>query len=124
MLRHASDKSRPAVQIFNEEWRSESPDLLMRHIENAVYEHPSVLDDYATEIVVEAPELTWVPSGIFDGDGISEEVAEEIFRSVYPEGSCGVMAGVRRFYGPHHSRSENAQPSGGAGRAFAPHGCR
>lgn len=92
LLRHASDKSRPAVQIFNEEWRSESPDILMRHIENAVYEHPSVLDDYATEIVVEAQELTWVPSGIFDGDGISEDVAEEIFRSVYPEGSCEVMA--------------------------------
>lgn len=90
LLRHATDRARPAMQIFCDSWGEVPRASLLERIENAVYEHPSVLDDYATEIVVETPRLTWAPAALLD----EEESAEErIFHTVEAFGAETPAAG-------------------------------
>lgn len=80
VLRHVSDTSRPAVRLFADYWEPlEGRDLLKR-IENEVYDHPAILDDYATEIVVTTPKTTWIPTEIMSaGDFAEERVFSEFF---------------------------------------------
>lgn len=89
VLRHVSDTSRPAVQLFNEHWDRLDGRELLDKIENVVYDHPSVLDDYATEIVVESSLLTWAPTEILRQDDFADE---SIYKEVFPDIETEVMA--------------------------------
>lgn len=80
VLRHVSDSARPAVKLFDERWTPLEGRELLDRLESCIYEHPSVLDDYATEIVVEPLVVTWVPSEILDrGDFTEEHIFHEVF---------------------------------------------
>lgn len=73
VLRHVTDASRPAVQLFDDRWENCGGKELLDKIENAVYDHPSLLDDYATEIVVCPDGITWVPTEMADEEMASDD---------------------------------------------------
>ena len=80
VLRHVSDTSRPAVRLFDDHWEPLEGRSLLERIENSVYEHPGILDDYATEIVVTTPNTTWIPTEILSsGEFMEENVFNEFF---------------------------------------------
>lgn len=81
VLRHVSDLTRPAVRVFSERWEFSKGKELLKRIENAVYEHPGILDDYATEIVVDTDKITFVPSDIVGTDEFPEE---SIYSTMFP----------------------------------------
>lgn len=82
VLRHVSDISRPAVQLFAEHWQDLKGKALLEKIENSIYEHPGVLDDYATEIIVSPTCLTWIPTEIIENVDYAEET---IFDEMFPD---------------------------------------
>ena len=44
-LRHISDREKPIVEMFRTNWTSSDPASLLKNIDNAVYDHPGLLDD-------------------------------------------------------------------------------
>ena len=67
-------------RIVRDSWEpvGDGPDLLAR-IENTVYDHPQLLDDYSADIIIETDRAMWVPSEV----GADEERSEEVFNAVY-----------------------------------------
>ena len=64
-LKH-TDPTQEMVTLFDEHW-SDGEDLLSK-IENTVYDHPQVLDDFSAELTVIAPKSIWVPADIVEDD--------------------------------------------------------
>ncbi len=85
-LKHISDKSRPMAEMLAVNWQNDDPSSLLSQIENAVYDHPGLLDDYATEIILESQKVCFAPNEILDNGSLdSEEDAENnIFTTVFP----------------------------------------
>ncbi len=72
---------RPGVTertIIDASWKEDEEGLLQR-IENAVYDHPQVLEDYSARIIIDTPLTLWVPADRAQ----HEEERERIFTSVY-----------------------------------------
>ncbi|MCM1377399.1 MAG: DUF3822 family protein [Clostridium sp.] len=71
--------SKQTEVLFRSTWENTEPSLLAK-IEDAVYDHPRLLDDYATEIIVETPKSIFVP------DIYLEEIGSEadLLGAVYP----------------------------------------
>lgn len=67
-------------RIVSEEWEEtgDGPALLAK-IENCIYDHPQLLDDYTADIIIETDRIMWVPGYVADND----EQAEEIFGRIY-----------------------------------------
>lgn len=88
-LKHISDTSKPIAELFdvhfNNQWskhRNEpEASQLLSKIENIIYDHPGVLDDYATDIIIETPFIAFAPSEILNNEEDSEF---EIFSSLFP----------------------------------------
>ena len=51
-LKH-TDPTRDLEVLFDESWRDDSSSLLSR-IENLVYDHPQVLDDFSADIIIDS----------------------------------------------------------------------
>ncbi|MDE6294583.1 MAG: DUF3822 family protein [Muribaculaceae bacterium] len=79
LLRHIEDASQPLVRLFSVSWDVDDARLLSK-IESTIYDNPRVLEDYATDIIVESRYVTWVPSRLVQ----EEEIEEEVFTSVFP----------------------------------------
>ena len=80
-LKHLSDTTKPIVEMFRNNWdESENSDLLSK-IENCVYDHPGLLDDYSTDIIIDTPIVAFAPSEIIDNE---ENIEENIFSALYP----------------------------------------
>ena len=77
-LKH-TDPTRDLEVLFDESWRDDSSSLLSR-IENLVYDHPQVLDDFSADIIIVAPHTIWVPTSIVEDD---EEQIDTLFNRVY-----------------------------------------
>lgn len=88
-LRHISDREKPIVEMFRTNWTSSDPASLLKNIENAVYDHPGLLDDYATEIVIDSRFTTFAPSSVIDSE---EDIETEIFETIYPGKDQEVLA--------------------------------
>lgn len=73
--------------LFEEKWQPDS-DVLLEKIENAVYDHPQVLDDFSADIVVVAPKAIWVPTEFVDDD---EDNALYLYNQVYTADEEDVM---------------------------------
>ena len=78
-LRAVDEAGTRPLLLFRESWTPEESSLLHR-IETAVYDHPRLLDDFATEIVVTTSRALWVPAESLDTEGAEEE----LFTCVYP----------------------------------------
>lgn len=76
------------VTLFDEKWVSAEEGLLSK-IENAVYDHPQVLDDFSADIVVVAPESIWVPTEMVEDD---EEEASRLYNQVYAAEDSDIMS--------------------------------
>lgn len=88
LLRHVSDAERPLIQLFDEQWDPAGCGSLLAKIENAVYSHPSLLDDYATDVVIETSRVTWVPDSLLSSGRLNEET---VYQAVYPGASSDVL---------------------------------
>lgn len=81
-LKHLSDTTKPVVVMFNVSWQPAEGAELLSKIENTIYDHPGVLDDYATDIVVETDYTTFAPTSILNDVEDSEFT---IFESLFPD---------------------------------------
>lgn len=59
-LKNIENPLEPVVTLFEEKWQEDDHSLL-RHIETAVYDHPQLLDDFSTEIIICSPRSLWIP---------------------------------------------------------------
>lgn len=76
-LKH-SDPTRAIETLFDTRW-SQSEDVLQK-IEETVYDHPQVLDDFTADIAIIAPKSLWVPSHLVEED---EEEAVRLYNQIY-----------------------------------------
>ncbi len=81
-LRPKTDIHQPGVELFRCEWE-ENMEGILHEIENAVYDHQVVLDDFSTDIIIETAKCVWVPRDLGEIDGGYEEA----FAISYPDDS-------------------------------------
>ncbi|MDE6811930.1 MAG: DUF3822 family protein [Muribaculaceae bacterium] len=80
-LIHISDKSHPIVRLLATNWPADDPASLLNNIESAIYDNPRLLDDYATDVIIETSQVCFVPNNFI----LSVEDAESIvFSSLFP----------------------------------------
>lgn len=72
--------------LVNEHWEPSDEGLLTR-IENAVYDNPTILDDYSADIVIESNRQLWLPAELYPTD----EDCAEAYVSVYGGDTLDVM---------------------------------
>lgn len=104
---------RPGVAerpLLDTVWENDEEGLLKR-IENAVYDHPQVLDDYSALIIIDTPLTTWAPADTVPDEEDRERVyttvyggePEEVMADDLPEGGPVAMytlaPGLRAFLG-------------------------
>lgn len=85
-LRH-TNPTRDLVTLFDEKWSVE-PEALLAQIENAVYDHPQVLDDFTADITVTAPRAVWVPEELVADD---EEESTRLYNRVFSADDDDIM---------------------------------
>lgn len=74
--------------LFEESWQCEPEDILEK-IENTVYDHPQVLDDFSADIVIVAPKSIWVPTAEVEDD---EDRASYLYNQVYAADDADIMS--------------------------------
>lgn len=78
------------ITLFEEEWECDETELLP-HIEDCVYNHPQLLDDFATEIIVCSPRSLWFPESECED---SEDVYS-LYEKIFPGEDSGIMEDER-----------------------------
>lgn len=81
------DPMREIECLFQQSWNVPQEQLL-QNIENAVYDHPQVLDDFSADISIEAPKSIWVPTSLVDDN---DEEASRLYNQVYTADDCDVI---------------------------------
>lgn len=78
-LKNLADKEMPPVQLFSSRFADDNAAGVLSYIENAVYDHPRVLDDFSADIIMETEKTLWFP------DDIAEDntAASSLFNQVY-----------------------------------------
>ncbi len=77
-LKNLENPLEPFTLLFNEEWKVSEHDLLS-NIENAVYEHPQLFEDFSTDVVLSASKCLWIPKEVEEN---SEGLAD-MYRQIY-----------------------------------------
>lgn len=88
-LKHAIDKEKPIMELFRQDWHTLENNDILKSIENAVYDHPSLLDDYATDIILDTQCVTFAPSELIED---KEDFELEIFEALYPANKGEVLS--------------------------------
>lgn len=86
-LKNIVNPTEPVIELFTQRWER-NPDRLLENIENAVYDHPQVLDDFSADIAIVAPRTLWVPEDFNDAD---ESEISPLFTSLYPVEDADIM---------------------------------
>lgn len=86
-LKHVNP-TQDIVTLFSEKWTADE-DSLLSHIENCVYDHPQVLDDFSCDISVVAPKSIWVPEVIAGDD---DDEASRLYTQVYSAAESDIMS--------------------------------
>lgn len=76
------------VTLFEEKW-PDTADGLLERIENAVYDHPQVLDDFSSDIILMASRSIWVPTAMVADD---EDEAARLYNQVYSSPEEDILA--------------------------------
>ena len=76
------------MTLFESKWEK-SEATLLQNIENAVFDHPQVLDDFTADITIIAPKAVWVPATNVEFD---DEKAAAYYNQVYSARSADIMA--------------------------------
>lgn len=77
-FRNVMDLSMDPIAFLNKEWQADE-DNLLGLVEEAVYDNPRILDDFATQIILYTSKSLWIPEELTDED----EFDEKYFTSVY-----------------------------------------
>ncbi len=86
-LKHVNP-TQDIITLFSEKWQEDEDSLLSR-IENMVYDHPQVLDDFSSDIVIVAPKSIWVPTEVVGED---DDEAARLYNQVYPSSDSDIMS--------------------------------
>lgn len=78
-LRNTIDVTNGYRTLIDASWKCETKDLL-RKIENCIYDHPEVLDDYECDVIIESDKVMWVPVAVAE----DEEMRAIVYNSLYP----------------------------------------
>lgn len=86
-LKNEEDPMEPLIKLFSDSWVRDDESLL-RRIETVVYDHPQLLDDFSTEIVINTERALWIPRTEVDPDGKNGDEADyrdetELYNLVY-----------------------------------------
>lgn len=85
-LKNLDNPTMPVQNVFSSIWDS-GEETMLRNIENAVYDHPRMLDDFSTDIIIETPRALWAPTAELDEEGMEET----IYTAVYPAQADDIM---------------------------------
>lgn len=77
-LKNVENPLEGIVELFQEKWEEDEFQLLKR-IEECVYNHPQLLDDFATDIVICTDKLLWIPESAVDDEQDSSDLYCEVF---------------------------------------------
>lgn len=77
-LKH-DDPMRTIETVFTKSWNCDE-EAILSNIENSVYDHPQVLDDFSSDIVITARKSLWVPTELIQDD---DDEAERLFTQIY-----------------------------------------
>ncbi len=80
-LKNREDLLEPTVKIVDESWTVDESSLLSQ-IESAVYDHPQLLDDFSTDIIISTPYVLWMPKKVVD-DLYDMEELTELYNTIY-----------------------------------------
>ena len=78
--------------MFESKWDAED-DAFLKKVENAVYEHPRVLDDFATKIILFDRKTLFMPTQVAEEEEGNEE---KIYTSLYPGENEDIMIDTDR----------------------------
>ena len=76
--------------LFSSDWDADA-DNLLGNIENAVYDHPRVLEDFSARIIVYDPHTLFMPTEIAEEEEGSEE---NVYSTIYENDSDDVIVDV------------------------------
>lgn len=76
--------------LFSIEWEANDGNLL-RNIENAVYDHPRVLDDFSACVIVYDPKTLFMPTEVMEE---TEGAEETVYTAIYDADPAEVMVDV------------------------------
>lgn len=93
-LKNVENPLEEVVILFEESWEREETSLL-RRIETAVYDHPQLMDDFSTEIVICSSRAMWVPASDEDSD---TELYNRVYRAEDGDVMSDTMDGMRCLY--------------------------
>lgn len=79
LLKSLVNPNLPPIVLSEKEWGRNNPALL-KAIEEAIYDNPRILDDFATSIVIDTDKTLWIPVE-FTQDG---EFDPQLYTMVYP----------------------------------------
>lgn len=86
-LKNTENPLEPLVTLFDDTWQR-NDSLLLQHIETTVYDHPQLLDDFSTDIVICAPKAIWIPENVAENcDDISS-----LYNKVYKADESDIMS--------------------------------
>lgn len=78
------------VTLFDERWQLDDT-MLLHRIEECVYNHPQLFDDFATEIIICTLRALWFP----EKAGRDSEMLMQGFNSVFPNDETNVLEDER-----------------------------
>lgn len=86
-LKNEEDPMEPLINLFSDSWARDDESLL-RRIETVVYDHPQLLDDFSTEIIINTEKALWIPLEKLDlredsGEGADYRDETDLFNVVY-----------------------------------------
>ena len=86
--------------LFSTEWE-EDADTLLRHIENAVYDHPRVLDDFTARIIVHDRNTLFMPTAVMEeNEGIDEIFYTTVFETDPADVMTDTFGDITALYSP------------------------
>lgn len=84
MVAHLENTLHPDIEpqlLFSSGWEADAANQL-RNIENAVYDHPRVLDDFSAKIIIFDRRCVFIPTEIAeDGEGPEETIYTSLYES-------------------------------------------
>lgn len=88
-LKHLYDMGRPIMKLLSTSWTSHDPASLLSNIESAVYDSPTLLDDYATDIIIETPKVCFVPNSYLYS---VDDAESDIYTALFPGAANEVLS--------------------------------
>lgn len=79
-LRSTEDKTLAPVALFRKQWNHDATPLLEK-IESYIYDNPRLLDDYATDIIIQTPRCLHIPLSAIEEEGAETDLFREIYKA-------------------------------------------